>query len=189
MKTGYGTVFGWLVILGLLPLLAGCGPCPEKERPAAPPASTPASAADSAAAPPIRLQAASGSGVLILEEEAAIARRKGSAPDGDGLSDRPAPPLPPGHQGFRDHHVIVYVSDPAAGLDQALRAAAATGGQVITYPIAGFENLGPNERTLVFDARTYPSFLGRIEAIGEADYPEIGSSDFVTVRLTVREKK
>ncbi len=188
MKLGAGTIFAWLLFTWTWLALSGCGPGPVEERPVAPAAKTPLPAAE-AGAPPIRLQPASGSGVLILEEDSDASWQQEPAPDDEGLSGRPAPPLPAGHQGFRDHHVVFYVSDPAAGLENALRTAAATGGQVINYPISGFENLEPDERILVFDARTYQSFLRRLRAQGEAVYSEIGPSDFVTVRLTVKEKK
>lgn len=181
---------GWLAFFSIGLVLAGCGPCPVEEGPGAAPKTTPAAEdKDEVSPPPIRLQAAPGSGVLILEEETDASRQQEPASEGQDLSGRPAAPLPPGHQGFRDHHVILYVSDPDAGMQNALQAATASGGQLITHPISGFENLGPNERTLVFDARTYPSFLKRLQKQGEAVYPEIGSSDFVTVRLTVEEKK
>jgi len=173
MKLGAGTIFAWLLFTWTWLALSGCGPGPVEERPVAPAAKTPLPAAE-AGAPPIRSDAS-------WQQE--------PAPDDEGLSGRPAPPLPAGHQGFRDHHVVFYVSDPAAGLENALRTAAATGGQVINYPISGFENLEPDERILVFDARTYQSFLRRLRAQGEAVYSEIGPSDFVTVRLTVKEKK
>lgn len=174
-----------VVLLGTLLILAGCGPCPVAERSAAPPGPTPVTGPE---APRVRLQEASGSGILILEEDTDASWDSEPDPDDDGLGERPAPPLPSGHKTFRDHHVTLYVSDPAAGLEAALGAAAATGGQVINYPISGFEDLGPDERTLVFDARVYPSFLRRIREEGEVAYPEIGSAEFVTVRLTVKEK-
>ncbi len=165
-------------------VLAGCGPCPVEERPAAP---APSPGEPEAGAPPIRLQPAPGSGILILEDDTDAAWRQEQAPGEEGLSGRPAPALPPGHQAFRDHHVTVYVPDLEEGIEKALQAAAAAGGQVISYPISGFEDLGPHERTLVFDARTYPAFLRRVRDQGKAEYPEIGPSDFVTVRLTVIE--
>ena len=180
MQRGSNSIFGWLVLAIAWLVLNGCGPGPEEACSAASP--TPAAEEK---APPIRLQAASGSGVLILEEEGATDRE----PDeDDSLSEKPPPPLPPGHRGFRDHHVVLFVPDQAVGLTAALQAATASGGQVITYPIAGFEDLGPEERTLVFDSRTYPEFLRKIESLGEAEYSAIGPSDFVTVRLTVKEK-
>ncbi len=188
MRRRVQSSFVRLVIWAGFLALAGCGPCPVEERSAPPPPATPAPE-PAAELPPVRLQPAAGSGVLILEEESDAAWQQQPAPDDEGLTARPAPPLPPGHQGFRDHQVILYVADPAAGLDGALRAAVATGGQVITYPISGFEDLGPDERVLVFDARTYPHFLRRLRELGEAEYSELGSSDFVTVRLTVRKKK
>ncbi len=190
MDVGRKYIFLWLVCCGTCLVLGGCGPCPVEDRPGAAAAVTPAAEEQGEdSSPPIRLQPASGSGVLILEEETDASWQQEPASEDEDLSGRPAPPLPPGHQGFRDHHVILYVSDPAAGMEGAIRAATASGGQLITHPISGFENLGPNERTLVFDARTYPSFLQRLESQGEAEYSEIGPSDFVTVRLTVEEKK
>ena len=188
MERGPGSIFAWLLFRWILLALNGCGPCPVDDRPAAPPVPTPVPEAE-AEAPPIRLQPASGSGVLILEEDSDASWQQETAPDDEGLSGQPAPPLPAGHQGFRDHPVVLYVPDPAAGLKNAAQAAAATGGQVINYPISGFENLGPDERILVFDARTYQSFLQRVRAQGEAVYSEIGPSDFVTVRLTVQKMK
>jgi hypothetical protein len=190
MNVGRKYIYRWLVGCGTCLALAACGPCPVEDDPGGAAAPTPVPAGETEpAAPPIRLQPASGSGVLILEEDTEAAWQQEPAPEDEDLSGRPAPPLPPGHQGFRDHHVTIYVSDTAAGLEDALRAATAAGGQLITHPISGFENLGPNERTLVFDARTYPVFLQRLESQGEAEYSEIGPSDFVTVRLTVIEKK
>lgn len=186
MKQRLGTLLVWTVVIGAGLVLSGCGPCPVDERPAAPSPSPVPEAGP--AAPQIRLQPAAGSGVLILEEDAEASWQQESATTDAGLSGREAPPLPAGHQGFRDHHVILYAPDPAVGLENALRAASATGGQLITYPISGFEDLGPDERTLVFDARTYPSFLKRLQSAGEAVYSEIGPCDFVTVRLTVKEK-
>ncbi len=174
------------VLAGSLLILAGCGPCPVDERPAAPPAPTPAAGPEE---PRVRLQEADGSGILILEEDTDAAWDSERAPDDDGLSERPAPPLPPGYQTFRDHHVTLYVADPEAGLEAALRAAPASGGQVINHPVSGFEDLGPGEKILVFDARTYPSYLQRIRELGEAVYQEIGPAEFVTVRLTVKDKK
>ncbi len=169
--------------------LAGCGPCPKEQGPGTDGKPTPTVEGGlEVSPPPIRLQPAPGSGVLILEEEADASWQAEPAPEGDDLSGRPALPLPPGHQGFRDHHIILYVSNPTTGMEDALRAATAAGGQLITHPISGFENLQANEKTLVFDARTYPSFLQRLQKQGEAVYPEIGPSDFVTVRLTVEEK-
>ncbi len=189
MNVGRKYIYRWLVGCGTCLVLAACGPCPVEDGPGGAAAPTPAEEEARVSAPPIRLQPATGSGVLILEEDTDASWQQEQAPGDEDLSGRPAPPLPPGHQGFRDHHVTIYVADTASGLETALRAASASGGQVITHPISGFENLGPNERTLVFDARTYPSFLQRLESQGEAEYSEIGSSDFVTVRLTVIEKK
>lgn len=174
------------VLSGTLLILAGCGPCPVEERSAAPPAPSPVAGPE---APGVRLQESAGSGVLILEEDTDATWDSDPAPEDDGLSERPAPPLPPGHQVFRDHHVTLYVSDPAAGLEAALGAAAASGGQVINYQVSGFEDLGPGEKILVFDARTYPSFLQRIRELGEAVYTDIGPAEFVTVRLTVKDNK
>ena len=189
MNTVQKMISGGLVFCGVGLVLAGCGPCPIEQGPGATGKPTPTVEAElEISKPSIRLQPAPGSGVLILEEETDASWEAEPAPEGDDLSGRPAPPLPPGHQGFRDHHVILYVSNPTTGMEDALQAATATGGQLITHPISGFENLQPNERTLVFDARTYPSFLQRLQKQGEAVYPEIGPSDFVTVRLTVEGK-
>ena len=174
----------WLSMSGLM-ILAGCGPCPVEDDSAAPPP-TPSLETK---VPPVRLQEASAGGVLILEEDDYDSGIPGPAEGGDGLSERPAAPLPEGHQGFRDHHLVLYVSDTSAGLAEAIQAATESGGQLINYPISGFEDLGPDERTLVFDARTYPDFIRRLESLGDAEYAELGSSDFVTVRLTVREKE
>lgn len=188
MRLEPGTILGGLLFTWALLAVDGCGPCPVEERTAATPAKIPIPEAEPEA-PPIRLQPAAGSGILILEDGGDAAWRQEQAPADEELSGRPTPSLPAVHQGFRDHHVILYVPDPAAGLENALQAAAATGGRVISYLISGFEDLGPDERTLVFEARIYQSFLQRLRAQGETVYSEIGPSDFVTVRLTVKEKK
>lgn len=184
MRRRLESIFGLLLIWAGFLALAGCGPCPVEERSVSPPPAAPA-----AEPPAVRLQPAAGSGVLILEEDVDASWQQQPSPDEDGLAERPAPPLPSGHQGFRDHHVVFYAADPAAGVEDALQAAAAAGGQVISYPISGFEDLGPDERVLVFDARTYPHFLRRLGELGEAVYAEVGPSDFVTVRLTVKERQ
>ncbi|MFH1038556.1 MAG: hypothetical protein V1789_07825 [PVC group bacterium] len=165
-----------LGLLLLLPPVTGAG-----EEPAAPAAGQEVA--------PIRLEQSKSGSVLILEEDETGAAPKDPAVKDDGLSGQPAPALPPGHRAFRDQHVRFYVEDLPTGLDRAIKAAAASGGQLITYPIKGFDNMGPNERTLVFDARVYPSFLTKLEALGTVESPELGPSDFITVRLTVLKKK
>lgn len=131
----------------------------------------------------IRLRQAKTGSVLILEEPATPEK---SADQGDdSLSGRPAEPLPAGYRAFRDQHIKLYVDDVAAALGQAVQAARAASGEVINHPIKGFENMGPNEKTLVFDSRTYPMFVKKLKLIGEVESPEIGPSDYVTVRLTV----
>ncbi len=136
-------------------------------------------------APAARLEKSKSGSVLILEEgENADVPVETNGKD-DGLSGRPARALPPDYRAFRDQHVIFYVEDIPAGLESATKAAMDSGGQMISYPIKGFENMGPNERTLVFESRAYPSFLAKLEALGTVESPELGRSDFVTVRLTV----
>ncbi len=134
----------------------------------------------------IHLRQAKSGSVLILEEPASD--KKGSAPDDDSLSGRPAEPLPAGYKAFRDQHIKLYVEDIPTGLDKAVEVARASSGQVINHPIKGFENMGPNEKTLVFDSRTYPSFLEKLKSLGKVDSPEVGPCDYVTVRLTLIEK-
>jgi hypothetical protein len=131
----------------------------------------------------IQLRQAKSGSVLILEEPASD--EKDSASDDDSLSGRPAKKLPAGYKAFRDQHIKFYVEDIPTGLDKVVEIAQASSGQVINHPIKGFENMGPNEKTLVFDSRTYPLFLEKLRSLGKVESPEIGPSDYITVRLTV----
>ena len=135
----------------------------------------------------IHLRQSKSGSVLILEEPAS--NKKGPVPEDDSLSGRPAKKLPTGYKAFRDQYIKLYVDDIPAGLDKAVQAAQASSGQVINHPIKGFENMGPNEKTLVFDSRTYPSFLKKLKSLGKVESPEVGPSDYITVRLTVLEKQ
>jgi len=134
----------------------------------------------------IQLRQAKSGSVLILEEPASD--KKDSSPKDDSLSGRPAKKLPAGYKAFRDQHIKFYVEDISTGLDKAVEVAQASSGQVINHPIKGFENMGPNEKTLVFDSRTYPSFLEKLRSLGKVESPEVGSCDYVTVRLTLIEE-
>jgi hypothetical protein len=116
---------------------------------------------------PVRLRQSQSGSVLVLEEEGAA-----PAPAGD-------------YDPFQDHLVTLRVRDVAAGLPQALDLALAAGAQAISYPVKGFENLGPNERVLVFDIRTYRPFLEKLGSLGRVEYAPLARSDYVTVRLTV----
>ena len=132
----------------------------------------------------IHLRQAKSGSVLILEEPAT--EKKDSSPDeDDSLSGRPAEPLPAGYKAFRDQHIKLYVEDIPTGLGKAIEVAQASSGQVINHPIKGFENMGPNEKTLVFDSRTYSSFLEKLKSLGKVESPEVGPCDYVTVRLTL----
>ncbi len=134
----------------------------------------------------IHLRQAKSGSVLILEEPA-VDKIDASSED-DSLSGRPAAPLPPGYKAFRDQHIKLYVEDIPTGLNKAVELAQASSGQVINHPIKGFENMGPNEKTLVFDSRTYPAFVEKLKPLGKVECPEIGPSDYITVRLTVLEE-
>jgi len=134
----------------------------------------------------IQLRQAKSGSVLILEEPEVDKKDLGS--EDDSLSGRPAAPLPPGYKAFRDQHIKLYVKDIPTGLSKAVQLAQASSGQVINHPIKGFENMGPNEKTLVFDSRTYPAFVEKLKPLGKVECPEIGPSDYITVRLTVLEE-
>lgn len=131
----------------------------------------------------IRLRQAKSGSVLILEEP--VSDKNNLASGDDSLSGRPAEPLPPGYKAFRDQHIKLYLDNISIGLNKAVEAAQASSGEVINHPIKGFENMGPNEKTLVFDSRTYPSFVEKLKLLGKVESPEIGPSDYITVRLTV----
>ncbi len=169
-----------------LSLFAGWG-CSEKEdsstQVSPPPA---AKAAVEPKADDIHLRQSKSGSVLILEEPAGD--KKAADPKDNSLSGRPAKKLPSGYKAFRDQHIKLYVDDLPTGLDRAVQMAQDSSGQVINHPIKGFENMGPNEKTLVFDSRTYPSFLKKLKSLGKVECPEIGPSDYITVRLTVMEE-
>ncbi|MEA1928723.1 MAG: hypothetical protein U9N73_10995 [Candidatus Auribacterota bacterium] len=167
-------------------LLGGMG-CGQESSPSQPaPEPEPTAMVEKEAAEIHLRQSKSGS-VLILEEPES--GKKAPAPDDDSLSGKAAKPLPAGYKAFRDQHVKLYVKDIPAGLDKAVQAAQASSGQVINHPIKGFENMGPNEKTLVFDSRTYPAFLKKLKLLGKVEFPELGPCDYVTVRLTVLKEK
>lgn len=169
-------VFSLLVLFSLGQV--GCGVKVEEE-PAAPPPSPPVPQPTAVeGAPPVRLQQSQAGSVLILEEVV----------EGDTSPVGAPTPLkrqPPDYDPFQDQHVRLYVRDVDPSLKAATQVALSSGGQVINYPIKGFENMGPHERTLVFDIRTYRPFLKKLQSIGRVEHPEIAPSDFVTVRLTV----
>lgn len=160
--------------------------CEDKPAPSSPPSATPETGVgqsdEEETRRDIRLKPSGRGGVLVLEEEGA---EEESPPAGDeglsGESSRPRADHPP----FQDHHVKLYAAAVGPALGRAVNIAVASGAQVITYPIKGFENMGPNEKTLVFDYRTYRPFLKKVEALGRLEYGEIIRSDFVTVRFTV----
>ena len=173
-------------VIPSLVLFAGGG-CSEKEDGSTQVSPPPeAKAAVEPKADDIHLRQSKSGSVLILEEPASD--KKDSAPDDDSLSGRPAKKLPAGYKAFRDQHIKLYVEDIPTGLDKAVEVARSSSGQVINHPIKGFENMGPNEKTLVFDSRTYPSFLEKLKSLGEVESPEVGPCDYVTVRLTLIEK-
>lgn len=133
----------------------------------------------------IRLQQSQAGSVLILEEETAVEAQPVSRGKGAGSPLRPPERRMPDYNPFQDQHVRVYAKEVQPALEEAARIALSSGGQVINYPIKGFENMGPHERTLVFDIRTYRLFLERLQSLGRVEHPMIVRSDFVTVRLTV----
>jgi len=166
-------------------LSLGWGCCKQEDSPCQKsPEPTPASL-DEKEVDGIHLRQAKSGSVLILEEPAVDKEDLGS--EDDSLSGRPAAPLPPGYKAFRDQHIKLYVEDIPTGLNKAVQLAQASSGQVINHPIKGFENMGPNEKTLVFDSRTYPAFVEKLKPLGKVECPEIGPSDYITVRLTVLE--
>ena len=163
----------------------GCGK--QEDSSGQPPVKSELKSAGGNEAGDIHLRQSKSGSVLILEEPAS--EKKDSSPKDDSLSGRPAEKLPTGYKAFRDQHIKLYVDDVQTGLDKALEVAQASSGQVINHPIKGFENMGPNEKTLVFDSRTYPSFLKKLKSLGKVESPELGPSDYITVRLTVLEKQ
>ncbi|MCX6349066.1 MAG: zf-HC2 domain-containing protein [Candidatus Aureabacteria bacterium] len=165
-----------LVLLTAISLrLSSCAAAPKGTPASAPPPAPlitpsplPAAAPE---AQPVRLRQSQVGSVLVLEEEA-------PSPGGE--------PAPAGdYDPFQDHVVKLYVPDVSAGLPEAVNLAQAGGAQAINYPVKGFENLGPNERILVFDIRTYRPFLEKLKGLGRAEYLPLVRSDYVTVRLTV----
>lgn len=146
--------------------LTSCASAPASGTPPAP-ALSPSPAPAPTAVPPVRLRQGPSGSVLVLEEE-------GSAPAPEGDYDP-----------FQDHLVTLRVGDVSAALPRAVDLALAGGAQPINYPVKGFENLGPNERVLVFDIRTYRPFLEKIAEIGRVECLPLKRSDYVTVRLTV----
>ena len=91
----------------------------------------------------------------------------------------------PDYRPFQDQRVKLFVPEVESALPRAVEIAQGSGGQVINYPIKGFENMGPNEKTIVFDMRTYDSFLTKLRALGRIEHPPVIRSDYVTVRLTL----
>ncbi len=177
-----GYLLGVVMVISLL-VLCDCG---KRKRRHPSPGTRAAEAVSEDETAGIRLRQSKSGSVLILEEKTEVKTAKGEPSRKDaGLSDRPVAPLPSGYKAFRDQHVRLYVKDVPAGLKDAVMVAQAASGQLINYPIKGFKNMGPNEKTLVFDARTYPVFIKKLETLGKVEQPEVGPSDFITVRLTV----
>jgi hypothetical protein len=166
-------------------LLIGYGCCKQEDSSCQSPPESAAESSEGKEVDGIHLRQAKSGSVLILEEPSAD--KKDSGPEDDSLSGRPAAPLPAGYNAFRDQHIKLYVEDIPTGLNKAVQVAQSSSGQVINHPIKGFENMGPNEKTLVFDSRTYPSFVEKLKPLGKVECPEIGPSDYITVRLTVLE--
>ena len=164
------SAIGAVLVLGYL---SGC-----RREAAPPPRTTPTSEEE---AENIRLQQSSSGGVFILEE-GDDAKKKPPAGK-EGLDDRRRPPAK--YPAFRDQHVTVYVDAVGPALEEAVKLAVSSGAQVINHPIKGFENMGPNERTLLFDYRTFRPYLKKLEAVGKIEHPKVERSEFVTVRLTV----
>jgi len=129
--------------------------------------------------PPVKLRKSSHGSVLILDEGGA----KGKKTAG-GEINHPNQKMP-NYRPFQDQQVKVFVSDVEGALPRAVKIALGAGGQVIKYPIKGFENMGPNEKTLVFDMRTYRPFLKKLQVLGRVEHPPIVRSDYVTVRMTL----
>ncbi len=157
---------------------AGCGVKVEEDK--APPIARIPDLTPKTTAPreetPVRLLQGQAGSVLILEE--GEAEETGEAPEAKKRR-------PPTYDPFQDQHVKVYVKEVEPSLKEAVQTATSSGGQIINHPVKGFEKMGPNERILVFDIRTYRSFLKKLEAVGMVEYQEIVQSDFVTVRLTI----
>ena len=168
------------IVFILLAVAAGCDrKCP------APAATTPApdssASADEEKVEKIKLEQSSSGGVLILDEGDTGDTQATGADDGLSGKKKPRVDYPP----FRDQHVKLYVDNINSAFPEAVRMASASGAQVIDYAIKGFENMGPNEKTLVFDYRTFRPYLKKISALGRVEHLPIERSDFVTVRLTV----
>ena len=183
-RRAWRLLFGAMLAVSLI-VQNGCDRKSEETSESSPPTGEKVDAGEEGVG--VRLAQSKSGSVLILEEPD-VGKTAPAAKD-DSLSGRPATKLPAGYKAFRDQHVRIYVGDIQAGLEEALKVAVASGGQVINHPVKGFDNMGPNERTLVFDYRTYPSFLERLQAQGKVVHPEIGPCDYVTVRLTVLEEE
>ncbi|HOO76837.1 MAG TPA: zf-HC2 domain-containing protein [bacterium] len=130
--------------------------------PTAPPATPPAAAHP-------RLRSAPSGGVLIIEE-----------PEGGPSSGGPPPEMV-----FQDHFVTLTSSDPGTALVAVENTVGELGGQLIGYPITGFENVEENERVVVFDLGGYKDFLDRLKTLGELTYEPVKNSEFVTAKVTV----
>lgn len=168
----------FLILLFVVPAALHQIGCEQKkaEKTAALPAPTPAGKEQ-----PVRLKKSSHGSVLILDEGSS----KEKAPaGGEGLNPSPQKKMPD-YRPFQDQQIKLFVPAVEGALPQAVKIAQASGGQVIDYAIKGFENMGPNEKTLVFDMRTYRAFLEKLGALGRIEHPRIIRSDYVTVRLTV----
>ena len=166
-----------LVLLLIIPLALHQIGCEQKKREKIPAVSAPTPGEKPA---PVKLRKSSHGSVLILDEGTG----KGKAPAA-GQDIPPAKRKLPDYRPFQDQQVKLFVPDVKSALPQAVKVAQESGGQVITYSIKGFENMGPNEKTLVFDMRSYPPFLKKLESLGRIEHPPLIRSDYVTVRLTL----
>lgn len=150
----------------------GCEFKPE-EKTSPSPAFTPAPSprlTPVAEAAPAKLRRSRMSSVLVLDEPEEAAGK---------------PAGPPSSRAFQDQQAKLYVQEVSSALKKAVDLTLASGGQLISYPIKGFENMGPHERILIFPLVQYRNFLARLQTLGRVEHPPLISSDYVTVRLTV----
>ena len=165
------------VILLIIPLALHQIGCEQKKGDDIPAVSAPTPGEK---AEPVKLRKSSHGSVLILDE--------GTGKGKDSAAGQDIPPAQrklPDYRPFQDQQVKLFVPDVKSSLAQAVKVAQESGGQVITYSIKGFENMGPNEKTLVFDMRSYSPFLKKLQTLGRIEHPPIIRSDYVTVRLTL----
>jgi len=151
---------------------AGCGDgsCPPGEDVAVTAPTVPPQPAPTRPLP--RLRAGRTGGILIVEEPEGLPPRKNPPPEAWG-----------------DHFVTIVVADSVGTLDRIDSLVGELGGSIIGHPVKGFENMGPNEKLVLFDGRVYPIFLERLKEIGQLKHPPVQDAEFITARLTVTEKK